>query len=171
MPIHLTAPGLWCPALVLAGLLSVSGCESSPRRDHRLSGGLAQGRREPAPALAPEDREAVARCLDGVSLADGVRVRPDGVGGLHLVTVDEALAELGVVAGEDGKLRDRGGREVRFWRNPLSGRGTPWSNQEALAVSDEYKGLKKRYTVIEFDYYPGQEKGGPPPPMPCSAAR
>jgi hypothetical protein len=87
---------------------------------------------------------------------------------LHRVTVEEALAELGARAGEDGTIRDRTGKEIRFWRNPLSGRGTPWSPGEADAVREELENLKKNYTVIEFDYYPGQETGARPP-LVCSA--
>ncbi len=84
--------------------------------------------------------------------------------------MEEALAELGAHAGEDGTVRDRTGREIRFWRNPLSGRGTPWLAEEARAVREELEELKRRYTVIEFDYYPGLEKGLPPPIV-CSAAK
>jgi hypothetical protein len=123
-----------------------------------------------APTLAPADREAIARCLHGATLDQGVRVRIGPGGRLHKVTVEEALAELGARAGDDGTIRDRTGKEIRFWSNPLAGRGTPWSTEEMQAVRAELEKLKKLYTVIEFDYYPGQEKGAPPP-LVCSTPR
>lgn len=124
----------------------------------------------PLPAFSLKDREAVACGLPaGVALADGVRVSGKVWGRQHVVTVEEALAELGARAGEDGKLRDRAGKEIRFWRNPLEGRGTPYFPDEPQRVQDELEQLKKQFTVIEFDYYPGKEKGYPPP-LACAAA-
>src|SRR5260370_42636888 len=159
------------PVPALAGLLlALAGCWAPPSAPVSRGPAGPAPPQDPAPALTPADREAVARCLHGVTLGEGVRVRPGPGGRLHLVTVEEALAELGARAGEDGKVRDRDGKEIHFWRNPLSGRATPRTSEEARAVQAELEELKRQYTVIEFDYYPGQEKGSPPPIV-CSTPR
>ncbi len=118
----------------------------------------------PIHALTPADREAIARCFPGVNLSEGVRVRFNSPHPPHLVTAEEALAEVGAHVGEDGKVHDWDGKEVRFWRNPLAGRGTPYSAEEQRATQDELDKLKRQYHVIEIDYYPGEENGGPLPP-------
>jgi hypothetical protein len=171
MPTRHAAPLGWGSPSALAGLLvAIAGCCGTPPAPVSRGPAGPPPAEDPAPALAPADREAVTRCLRGVALGQGVRVRPGPGGRLHVVTVEEALAELGARAGEDGKVRDRDGKEILFWRNPLSGRGTPWSNEEARAVQAELEELKRQYTVIEFDYYPGEENGDPPPIV-CSPAR
>jgi hypothetical protein len=101
------------------------------------------------PACALVARPELARCLpDGVRMDDFVEVDRLGL----RVSVAGKLARLGAYAGPDGKLYDRGGRPIAFWRHYDGGMCPPAGRLEAAA--DRLKELKRTHTVIEMFHDP-----------------
>jgi hypothetical protein len=138
----------WCLALVGCHPFPFASNDGNPSAIH--------------PRWHLEDRAAVARCLEGYSLSDGVGVEQTAPGRLRKITIEEKLAGLGARAREDGKLVDGSGKEIRFFAHYTGGAQLPASC--FAAEREALEELKKHYTVIEISYWPGKENGAPSPP-------
>jgi hypothetical protein len=98
-----------------------------------------------AAPLLPGDGSALTRGLpDGVRMTDYVERDPLG----RKITVGAKLVSLGAHPGPDGKLIDRSGRPITFFR--LYDGGTPPTEAMQRAWAEEFAELKRTSTVIEI---------------------
>jgi hypothetical protein len=93
------------------------------------------------------DPAALAKCLPpDLTLSTVIDANPEGKG----LTVADKLAEMGAHVGADGKLRDRRGKEVTFYKR-LSlwwGARPPNYDEVVRKEEDELRELRRRSTVI-----------------------
>ena len=96
------------------------------------------------------------RCLpSGIKLTDVVSAQLARPGkDVKKITVGQKLAEMKAKC-KRGKLVDRNGREIRFYRLKGCWGNPPMDYQEILQKQrDELEKLKKKYTVIEMTCNP-----------------
>lgn len=124
----------------------------------QVTGGTTPG---PAPGNNQVSHSSLGTCLPaGIKLSDVVDATSAGVAngqpvGLHKVTVEQKLSELGSTCNKDNKLVDSNGKQIVFyhltgcWGNPPAGA------QEILRRQrQELDKLKEQYTVIEMTCNP-----------------
>jgi hypothetical protein len=137
------------------------GCKPTPVNLLEPDIQFDRDRYEVAKGLSPADREAITKCLPSGIRLDTIA---SAYGPEDKITVEQELAKLGAIAGKDGKLHDKSGREIAFYHEPAE-QGTPWGpdhlktwNEESGQVPEEE--LRKKYTVITLT---GNPSGIPVP--------
>jgi hypothetical protein len=103
-------------------------------------------------AMSPANlvnRPAIGRCLpSGVRFEDYAGRGPFGT----KLTVGDELARVGAAPGADGKLYDRSGRRIEFFKHYDGGMPPPEGMREA--AERHLEELKKTCTVIQINRDP-----------------